>query len=143
MILPAGQLPLPRTLPGCGAPAPGAPTAPLQDAVEGIAGLMQRFEQMQPQIATLPPAELQQVAEPAQRLHERFEAMQQKLMTRSGGPDLEEDAWSHPFVASVGQSPVLATAFFIQQLRKPLCFTETWPFLWTRSHPGWFLAFML
>ncbi|CAE7201276.1 unnamed protein product [Symbiodinium pilosum] len=92
VILPAGQLPLPRTLPGCGAPAPGAPTAPLQDAVEGIAGLMQRFEQMQPQIATLPPAELQQVAEPAQRLHERFEAMQQKLMTRSGGPDLEEEA---------------------------------------------------
>ena len=91
VVLPAGQLPLPRTS-GCGAPSPGAATAPLQDAVEGIAGLMQRFEQMQPRIAALPPAELQQIAEPAQRLHERFEQMQQKLMARSGGPDLEEDA---------------------------------------------------
>lgn len=53
---------------------------------------MQRFEQMQPRIAALPPAELQQIAEPAQRLHERFEQMQQKLMARSGGPDLEEEA---------------------------------------------------
>jgi len=91
VVLPAGQLPLPRTS-GCGAPSPGAATAPLQDAVEGIAGLMQRFEQMQPRIAALPPAELQQIAEPAQRLHERFEQMQQKLMARSGGPDLEEEA---------------------------------------------------
>ncbi|CAJ1336165.1 unnamed protein product [Effrenium voratum] len=46
-----------------------APDA-LQDAVEGIAGLMRRFEELQPAIAQaqLAPGELQQVSEPAQRL---------------------------------------------------------------------------
>ena len=72
--------------------APSTQSAALQDAVEGIAGLMQRFEDLQPQIAQLPAPELQQIAQPAQKLHERFENMQKKLVAINGnaGPELEE-----------------------------------------------------
>lgn len=74
--------------------APSTQSAALQDAVEGIAGLMQRFEDLQPQIAQLPAPELQQIAQPAQKLHERFENMQKKLVAINGnaGPELEEEA---------------------------------------------------
>eukprot|EP00913_Durusdinium_trenchii_P019057 g17910.t1 len=68
-------------------------SAALQDAVEGIAGLMQRFEELQPQIAQLPPTELQEIATPAQKLHERFENMQKKLVANgnaNANPELEE-----------------------------------------------------
>ena len=53
---------------------------------------MQRFEDLQPQIAQLPAPELQQIAQPAQKLHERFENMQKKLVAINGnaGPELEE-----------------------------------------------------
>ena len=61
----------------------------LQDAVEGIQGLMRRFEELQPRIASLPPMELQQVAQPAQKLHERFEEMKRKLKEET--PEMEEE----------------------------------------------------
>eukprot|EP00930_Biecheleria_cincta_P068884 TRINITY_DN56713_c0_g1_i1.p1 TRINITY_DN56713_c0_g1~~TRINITY_DN56713_c0_g1_i1.p1 ORF type:complete len:679 (-),score=165.11 TRINITY_DN56713_c0_g1_i1:23-2035(-) len=66
----------------------------LQDAVQGIAGLMQRFERLQPQLAALPPTQLESIAGPAQQLHERFLAMQQKLGAADGAvaPALEQEA---------------------------------------------------
>ena len=94
MVVPvAGQfsgLPQAPLQPPCRAPS--TQSAALQDAVEGIAGLMQRFEDLQPQIAQLPAPELQQIAQPAQKLHERFENMQKKLVAINGnaGPELEE-----------------------------------------------------
>lgn len=94
----AGQLStvgLPQS-PPCRAPG-STQSAALQDAVEGIAGLMQRFEDLQPQIGQLPPGELQQIAQPAQKLHERFENMQKKLVAINGnaGPELEEACENH------------------------------------------------
>ncbi|CAK8990464.1 unnamed protein product [Durusdinium trenchii] len=56
---------------------------------------MQRFEELQPQIAQLPPTELQEIATPAQKLHERFENMQKKLVANgnaNANPELEEEA---------------------------------------------------
>eukprot|EP00929_Paragymnodinium_shiwhaense_P078109 TRINITY_DN40417_c0_g1_i1.p1 TRINITY_DN40417_c0_g1~~TRINITY_DN40417_c0_g1_i1.p1 ORF type:complete len:695 (-),score=161.17 TRINITY_DN40417_c0_g1_i1:82-1968(-) len=65
----------------------------VQDAVEGIAGLMRRFEQLQPQLTRLPPAELQRLGTESQQLHERFEELQGKMrMAGSSGnmsPTLE------------------------------------------------------
>lgn len=99
----AGQLStvgLPQS-PPCRAPG-STQSAALQDAVEGIAGLMQRFEDLQPQIGQLPPGELQQIAQPAQKLHERFENMQKKLVAINGnaGPELEEASKSCFFLSS-------------------------------------------
>jgi len=91
----AGQLPPARgPLPGSGPGLAGGQSAALQDAVEGIAGLMQRFEQLQPQMAALPPAELEEIARPAQLLHERFQTMQGRMLSNGGsaGPQLEQEA---------------------------------------------------
>ncbi|CAK9034783.1 Uncharacterized protein SCF082_LOCUS21000 [Durusdinium trenchii] len=94
----AGQLPGQPAQPPCRGGSLGtgnSRSAALQDAVEGIAGLMQRFEELQPQIAQLPPTELQEIATPAQKLHERFENMQKKLVANgnaNANPELEEEA---------------------------------------------------
>jgi len=94
----AGQLPPARggsPLPGSFGAA-GGQSAALQDAVEGIAGLMQRFQSLQPQLAGLPPAELEGIARPAQELHERFLSMQGRMAAAAGsaGPQLEAEAIS-------------------------------------------------
>lgn len=91
----SGLPPAQPQVPPCRAPST-TQSAALQDAVEGIAGLMQRFEDLQPQIAQLPATELQQIAQPAQKLHERFENMQKKLValgSGNAGPELEEASW--------------------------------------------------
>jgi len=90
----AGQLPPARG--GASFGAAGSQSAALQDAVEGIAGLMQRFERLQLQLAALPPAELEGIARPAQQLHERFLSMQGRMSTAGGsaGPQLEAEAIS-------------------------------------------------
>ena len=83
--------------------AASAQSAALQDAVEGIAGLMQRFEELQPQISQLPATELQQIASPAQKLHERFENMQKKLVANgnnNANPELEEAGESFQEISS-------------------------------------------
>ncbi|CAE8688788.1 unnamed protein product, partial [Polarella glacialis] len=111
----AGQLPNARgPLQGAGAAAfgsppswaggaassgalPGAQTGALQDAVEGIAGLMQRFERLQPQLGALPPSEMEVVGGQAQQLHERFMVLQGKMVEAEkpphfgAGTQLEED----------------------------------------------------
>eukprot|EP00438_Fugacium_kawagutii_P012244 Skav216860 [mRNA] locus=scaffold1042:196118:196597:- [translate_table: standard] len=120
MVAPvAGQFspPAQPQVPPCRAPST-TQSAALQDAVEGIAGLMQRFEDLQPQIAQLPATELQQIAQPAQKLHERFENMQKKLValgSGNAGPELEEAAglveWYPSTIAGV-QSALLAVRWF-------------------------------
>jgi len=60
--------------------------AELQEIIEGIGGLMRRFEDMQPRLSNLPQADLQVVATGGQRLHERFLALQQEV-TAVPNPD--------------------------------------------------------
>lgn len=65
--------------------------AALQDAVEGIGGLMQRFEQLQPQLQSLPRAELEGIAVDGQQLHTRFFELQERMRLVGGGvPSFEE-----------------------------------------------------
>lgn len=111
----AGQLPGQPAQPPCRGGSLGtgnSRSAALQDAVEGIAGLMQRFEELQPQIAQLPPTELQEIATPAQKLHERFENMQKKLVANgnaNANPELEEArVISSIFLKGLIQSDIFA-----------------------------------
>lgn len=56
-------------------------SAALQDAVEGIAGLMKRFEGLHPQLMRLPQMELQAISQESEQLHQRFLDLQQRMTT--------------------------------------------------------------
>eukprot|EP00928_Gymnodinium_smaydae_P018166 TRINITY_DN16915_c0_g1_i1.p1 TRINITY_DN16915_c0_g1~~TRINITY_DN16915_c0_g1_i1.p1 ORF type:complete len:615 (+),score=121.37 TRINITY_DN16915_c0_g1_i1:34-1845(+) len=66
------------------AASPGQDTA-VRDAVDGIAGLMQRFQQMQPQLPRIPQAELEVVVREGQQLHDRFVELQEKMRAAEMG----------------------------------------------------------
>eukprot|EP00747_Dinoflagellata_sp_TGD_P082140 gnl/TRDRNA2_/TRDRNA2_161578_c0_seq6.p1 gnl/TRDRNA2_/TRDRNA2_161578_c0~~gnl/TRDRNA2_/TRDRNA2_161578_c0_seq6.p1 ORF type:complete len:563 (+),score=122.04 gnl/TRDRNA2_/TRDRNA2_161578_c0_seq6:74-1762(+) len=72
---------------GAAGPAarPGAGQAALQDAVEGIAGLMQRFEQLQPQLGRIPQGDLEGIVNEGQQLHVRFMELQEQMRAAAGG----------------------------------------------------------
>lgn len=63
----------------------------LRDVVEGIGGLMQRFEQFQPQLGSLPRVELEGIAREAQQLHGRFLELQQRMNAAGGGVAASEE----------------------------------------------------
>lgn len=60
----------------------------IQDAVQGIMGLMQRFENLQSQLSRIPPAELQKVVQEGQQLHGRFNKL---IPTEGSAPTASED----------------------------------------------------
>jgi hypothetical protein len=63
--------------------------ADLQDAMEGIEGLMQRFEELQPQLRTLARSDLEAVAAEGQQLNVRFLDLQDRLgAAGAGGPGM-------------------------------------------------------
>lgn len=74
---------------GGGAASGAASTA--QEAIQGIAGLMQRFEQLQPRLGSLPERELQGVVGEGQKLHERFIELQEKLQRAGASSGPAED----------------------------------------------------
>jgi len=62
-----------------GGQVPASAQQPLQLAIDGIAGLMQRFESLQPRMGQIKPVEFQRIAATSQQLHERFLELQERL----------------------------------------------------------------